>query len=311
MGRPHVWLWIGAIGAAVLIAGLGLTHFAAPPTQSTSSRVVHDMNGREVRIPSQPAHILSLCTSATDTLLRLGQGKRLAAIDEYSKVVPGTEGFPLVGKGAAISREEIIARRIDLAFVWWFQDDVIATLEQISVPCVKISNVRLSEVDAMIRFVADCMNCPHEAQRLVAALNPTTQPAAGPARPRVYLEMYGPFKTVGGDCYVNDLLEQAGLSNIVSERTGGLLLSREELIQADPDVVLFVREFTSAKSIAERAGLAGLRAVQAGRVYPLDRRWLVAGAGWSDAVAAIRAAATHDKSPVSGGQTVTEKTNAQ
>lgn len=311
MGWRRAWLWLGGIGAAALTAGLGLAHRGSHPAQSASARVVRDMTGREVRIPSQPVRVLSLCTSATDTLLRLGQGERLAAIDEYSKVVPGTDGFPSVGKGAAISREEVIARRIDMAFVWWFQDDVVATLEQMSIPCVKISDVRLAEVDGMIRFVAECMNCPHGARRLVAALSPATRPAGGPARPRVYLEMYGPFKTVGGDCYVNDLLEHAGLSNIVSERNGGLLLAREELIQADPDVVLFVSEFASAKSIAERAGMEGLRAVQAGRVYPLERRWLVAGAGWPDAVAAIRAAAIPEDAPGSGGQTVTEKTNAQ
>jgi len=159
--------------------------------------------------------------------------------------------------------------------------------------------------------VAECMNCPREAERLIATLNPATRPADALAQPRVYLEMYGPFKTVGGDCYINDLLEQAGLSNIVGERKGGLLLSREELIQADPDAVLFVSEFASAQSIATRTGLDGLRAVRKGRIHPIDRRWLVAGAGWPEAVDAIRAATKCDDPPGSADHMVGERTNAQ
>ena len=234
--------------------------------------------------------MLSLCTSATDTLLRLGQGSRLVAIDEYSRVVPGAQTIPTVGKGSALSREQLIAKGIDLAFIWWFQDDAAATLEQLSIPSVRISDIRLDQVNRLIKCVGECMGCRVDAERLAGSL-PTaaSRPTAEPQR-TVYLEMYGPFKTVGQDCYVNDLLQQAGFRNVITDRKGGLLISAEQLIQADPSVVLFVSEFASAQAISTRAGMKDLLAVKEGRVRGIDRRWLVAGAGWPQAVEEIRKA---------------------
>lgn len=252
--------------------------------------MIRDMTDRQVRVPFTANRVLSLCTSATDTLIRLGQTQRMAAVDEYSRIVPGAQAIPTVGKGSAISREQIIARGIDLAFVWWFQDDVAATLEQLSIPCVRISDIRLEQINRLIECVGECMGCQAEATRLVAALPVAASMPATEPQTTVYLEMYGPFKTVGQDCYVNDLLRQAGFRNVITDRKGGLLISAERLIQADPSVVLFVNEFASAQAISDRAGMRDLRAVREGRVHAIDRRWLVAGAGWPQAVEEIRKA---------------------
>ena len=63
------------------------------------------MTSRTVRIPHRPTRILSLCTTATDTLVALGAADRLIAIDEFSRIVPGAERAAVVGKGGAISRK--------------------------------------------------------------------------------------------------------------------------------------------------------------------------------------------------------------
>ena len=63
-------------------------------------REVVDMSGRNVRLPKRPARMLSQCTSATDTIVALGLADRLIAIDEFGRVVPGTERVAVVGKGS-------------------------------------------------------------------------------------------------------------------------------------------------------------------------------------------------------------------
>lgn len=254
------------------------------------TRMIRDMTDRQVKVPFTPNHVLSLCTSATDTLIRLGQTSRVAAVDEYSRIVPGAQAFPTVGKGSAISREQIIAKGIDLAFIWWFQDDAADTLEQLSIPCVRISDIRLEQVNRLIECVGECMGCRTEAESLVGSLPTAASMPAIEPQTTVYLEMYGPFKTVGQDCYVNDLLQRAGFRNIITDRKGGLLISAERLIKADPSVVFFVSEFASAQAIAARAGMSDLRAVKEHRIHAIDRRWLVAGAGWPQAVEDIRKA---------------------
>ncbi|MGQ9651549.1 MAG: ABC transporter substrate-binding protein [Phycisphaerae bacterium] len=288
--------FVGTISCAMAIIGLavwlGVTKRSGISRTSPQTRMIRDMTDRQVRVPVAPTRVLSLCTSATDTLIRLGQSQRVAAVDEYSRIVSGAQAIPTVGKGSAISREQLIAKGIDLAFIWWFQDDAAATLEQLSIPCVRISDVRLEQVNRLIECVAECMGCRAEAERLVNSLPAVASRPAPEPQTTVYLEMYGPFKTVGQDCYVNDLLRQAGFRNIITDRKGGLLISAEQLILADPSVILFVSDFASAQAISARAGMHDLRADKDGRVHAIDRRWLVAGAGWPQAVEEIRKASS-------------------
>jgi iron complex transport system substrate-binding protein len=283
--------------SALVLAGavwLAVRAADAPAKPDTSpDREVVDMTGRAVRVPADPERILSLCTSANDTVVALGEAARLAAIDEYGRVVPGVERARVIGKGSAISREAVLALGIDLAFVWWYQDDAAAMLEGLSVPVVCIRTDRAAEIPPMIRLVGQCLNRREAAEPLARGveefLDRTASDRPLPAgRPRVYLELYGPFRTVGRDSYMNDLLRLAGADNIAGDIAGKALLSAERLIQADPDVILFADGFADASEIANRPGMAGLKAVRLGRVFPVDRRWLVAGPRLPEAVAEIR-----------------------
>ena len=90
--------WVATAGfllAAALVCGCGRD--GAGARQATAVRSVRDATGREVQIPVQPTRVLSLCTTVTDTLARLGLLDRLAGMDEYSKVVPGTERVAILG----------------------------------------------------------------------------------------------------------------------------------------------------------------------------------------------------------------------
>ncbi len=286
-----------AAGASVLML-VGAVWLAArsaetpAPVIEESGREVVDMTGRTVRVSADPARILSLCTSANDTLAVLGEAARLAAIDEYGRVVPGVERAQVVGKGSAISREAVLALGIDLAFVWWYQDDAAAMLKGLSVPVVRVRTDRAAEIPPMIRLVGECLNRRKAAEPLARGVEEFLDRAASglplPAgRPRVYLELYGPFRTVGRDSYMSDLLALAGADNIAGDITGKALLSAERLIQADPDVILFAEGFADAGEVASRPGMAGLTAVRLGRIFPVDRRWLVAGPHLPEAVAEI------------------------
>jgi iron complex transport system substrate-binding protein len=288
-----------AAGASVLVLA-GAVWLAAqsakmpPAPAAESGREVVDMTGRKVRVPAGPARVLSLCTSANDTMVALTEAARLAAIDEYGRVVPGVEQARVIGKGSAISREAVLALGIDLAFVWWYQDDAAAMLEGLSVPVVRVRTDRATEIPPMIRMVGECLNRRGAAEPLARGVEEFLDRAASdrplPAgRPRVYLELYGPFRTVGRDSYMNDLLALAGADNIAGDISGTVLLSAERLIQADPDVILFAEGFADAGEIANRPGMAGLKAVREGRVFPVDRKYLLAGPRLPDAAAGLRA----------------------
>jgi iron complex transport system substrate-binding protein len=225
----------------------------------------------------------------------MGAADRLAAIDEYGRAVPGTEQIEVIGKGSAVSQEAVLSRGIDLAFLWWYQDDAAAVLERLSVPVVRIRSVRAAETPAMIRLVGECIGCVECAEREASRIEQFLQKAAsgttenGLKRPRVYFEMYGPYKTVGRETYSDDLIRLAGGDNVAAETRGSVLLSAERLVECDPDVVLLIEGYGDAATLAARPGLAGLRAIRQGRVVSLERRWLVAGPALPEAAAHLRA----------------------
>ena len=104
----------------------------------------------------------------------------------------------------------------------------------------------------------------------------------------MFLEFYGPLKTVGSETYTNDLLELAGAHNVAGDAKGSVLFSAERLVQSDPDVILVVGSAADSQALAARPGMADLRAVRQGRVFALDRYWLVAGPQMPQSVEKIR-----------------------
>ncbi len=274
--------------AALLVASATTSHADGTPP---GFREITDTTARTVLVPARPERVLSLCTTATDTILRLGEGARLAGIDEYSRVVPGSTNLAVLGKGSAISREQVLARQIDLAFVWWFQDDVAQLLADVRVPVVRLRCHRAADVPATIRLVGQCLGATNAADALAQSVTEKLArlvPAASHPTARVYLELYSPFKTSGRDSYLNDLIEFAGGRNIAADATGSILLSAERLLAADPQFVVLVAGFGTPEQFARRGGLEGLSAVKTGRVHVLDRYCLVAGAGLPEGVAALR-----------------------
>ncbi len=261
------------------------------PLAGAAGRAVMDSTKQTVVVPANPQRVLSLCTTATDTLLRLGEGARLAGIDEYSRVVAGATNLTVLGKGSAIAREQVLARGIDLAFVWWFQEDAARLLTDLRVPVVRLRCGRASEVPDTIRLVGHCVGATNAAETLARSVTEKLTrltPARTNGGPRVYLELYSPFKTSGADSYLNDLIELAGGHNIAAKGNGALLLSSEQLLAADPEWVVLLAGFGTPEQFSRRGGLGSLAAVKAGRVHVLDRYHLVAGAGLPEGVAALR-----------------------
>jgi len=154
--RGKIATWCAVAAAAIVVClAVRFNRVSPAPSSQVHSRTVTDATGRAVSLPSHPERIISLCTSATDTIVRLGAVSRLKAIDDYGRIVPGAEGLPCLGRAAALSREAVQAVRADLAFVWWYQDDAARLLEESGVPVVRVRCGRIGDVPTMIRLVGE------------------------------------------------------------------------------------------------------------------------------------------------------------
>ncbi len=285
-----ITLLVGSL--LVTVAVVFLPHGASKKHSPVSHRLIKDQTSRVVAVPERPQRILSQCSTATDTLVRLGQLHRLCAVDEFNRSVPGIGSIPCISKGSAISREQIQALKVDLAFVWWFQDDTAHLLEDMSIPVIRIRTGRAGTLAETIRLIGECVNCGTEATRLAQSLNEWAAKNTSPPTnncPRVYIELYGPLKTIGKDSYTNDVIEMAGGHNIAAGKSGRVLFSVEELVQADPDVILVVGEPSALQAVLQRPEMERLRAVRTKRAFAVPPAWLIPGAELPVAVMNFRA----------------------
>ena len=251
---------------------------------------ITDMTGRKVKIPAGAERILTTCTSVTDTLLRLKQLQIIAGCDEYSRMLPEMSGVAVLAHGGSISRENVIAAGIDLAFVWWYQDEMAEQLANLNIPVVRIKLNGAKDIPLLLRLVGRCVSRKESGEKMAVEiehyLSQTTNNQTLP-RPVVYWELYTPFRTAGAGSYLDDLLRLAGGVNFVS-KPGSLQFSAESLLQNNPDLVLLVDGYATVTEFASRSGLSGLSAVKNNRVYCVPKQILVAGAGLPESVAIIR-----------------------
>ena len=296
MNNMRKYAVFSLIAAGAVIGGFALfceiiNASPGPGKKLTGFRTITDMSGRQVNIPDNPARILSLSAMADNIIVKLGLSGKLAAIDQYGKIIPGTEKAEIIGRGSALSIEKILELKVDIAFIWWYQDDVATMLKKYSIPVVRLKSCRLDNYSQTVMLIGRCLNAENAANTMIRNLNkqlknlPKTK--ASNAR-KIYLELYSPYKTAGKNSYANDLIEAAGGHNIAGNVSGTALLSAEEIILQSPEIILFINGFTSKDKIASRPGFKTLPAVKQGRIYGIDRKWLVAGGNPAEAVNKIR-----------------------
>lgn len=268
MKNPGSLLLAAAVGFALVAAGCG----------------------RDDTPPAGPVRIFSSSAGATHILLQLGAGPALAAIDEYGGIVPGSEAIPTVGRGEAVSLERLAELGVNTAVVWNYQSRLADGLRQAGIRVVELAPFRLADYPDAVRQLAALAGREAAADALIADLADRLPAAAAPPAGRsVYFELYSSYRAVGPASYAGDLLRLAGGRNIVAESSPTGLFSREQLLQAAPEVIFFVDGFTAAAEIAGRPGFQALPAVRAGRIYGVDRRLLTEGIDPAGAVAFLAA----------------------
>ena len=238
-------------------------------------------------IPSAPPRrILSTAAAATAIILDLNAGERLAAIDEYGKIVPGADRIPVIGYAGRFSREVVLAARIDFAILWDYQTECAAMLEKLDIPVLRLPAVRLSTYRETVRRIAAHLRIPAPRADALAERQPKLPHRPLPATaPAVYFELYAPEKTVGKNSYIHELLTAAGARNIAAAMPVSGKFSREQLLLAAPEIIFFVEGFGSAEEIAARPGYEAIPAVRNRRIYAVPRNYTVAGL---DAAGAVR-----------------------
>ncbi len=234
-----------------------------------------------------PARVVALAPSAAEIVYALGAADRVVGVSDFASDLPASRGKTRLG-GFVPDLERIAALAPDLAVVSRDGTDRRAAerIASLGVRVVVTDGTSLAGVFEDVRRVGAALGRSAEADRLVASLSARAAAASARARARgaprrraLALIWPDPPVVAGRATFVGDLLERAGLENVVPASAGEWpRVSHETLVAWRPD--LLVRPDTPENRAAFDAAFAtGSRwtlvpAVRDQRVVVLPGAWL-------------------------------------
>ena len=227
--------------AALLLPATACTTEALPGT-------FIDGLGRTVNIEEVPETIISLAPSNTEILYALGLEDKLVGVTEYCDYPPEAQDKPKIGGFSTVDIEIVVEIQPDLILAAnKHKDDIIPALEGLGLTVFALDPKTLDEVLESITLVGEITGEEEAASLLVAemsnrieAVTDETDNLPEAQRLRVfYVTWHDPLMTVGSGALHNELIQQAGGTNIFQDLTENYpKISLEAVIEANPQVII-------------------------------------------------------------------------
>ena len=273
-----------------LLAACGST--TATNTQSSCpSLKVNDAYGQPITFScTAPQKIVTLIPAESEIVAALGLDSKVVAVDNYTDYPADLANKQKISDANGnYNLEEIAALKPDLVL-----SDSGITQHDLSGQAVdsKLASLGLHIVDLpFTHTLADVLNnitlvgaltlTQAKAAKVVSGLQKRitaikSKVAQATEHPSVYLEedysTPGSPYTVGSGSKENDLIQEAGATNIFGDNTSGQgypQVSDEAVIKSNPQVILLA-DGQTAQQVAGRTGWSVVAAVQQQQVYAID-----------------------------------------
>lgn len=231
---------------------------------------VTDDLGRSVTLTREPQRIIAMLPSHTETLIAIGAGDKLVAVDIYSTYPKAvTERLPKVGSGYQPDIEAIVALKPDLVLADESQGSrLTAKLAAAGLTVYGGTAQTYTEVFAKIGVLGKLVGREAGATRLItrmrAELNALQRSVVGRPKVSTYYEIDPSPYSVGPNSFIGALISKAGGQTIVPAALGDFpKLDPELIVKANPQVMVGL----TLEDARVRPGWAGLQALRSGRVF--------------------------------------------
>jgi iron complex transport system substrate-binding protein len=279
------------LAAAAWATGSGEPSGTAPAASAAGYPLtVTDDGGTPVTLPAKPARIASLTMFTDEVLLELVEPARIVAVTTFavdpaiSNVTAKADGIPAK---LAMNVEVLVSLKPDLLFVAnWTEADKVKQLRDAGIPVYLTgTGVTVADIQAKIARVGQLVGEAAKARKLLDAMDARlaavqTRLAKLPADKRLSVVDYTVWGSAQGKgSSWDEIVRRAGLVNgvgdIAADEWGQVPLSKERLLEIDPDVLILPgwtyddpkgAEAFFSKTVADPV-LKALKAVREGRAY--------------------------------------------
>jgi iron complex transport system substrate-binding protein len=232
--------------------------------------------------------IVSTAPSITEALFALGLGSQVVGVSQYCDFPPEVQSLPKVGTYVKPDAEAIARLAPDLVILQRTSSELTNRLSALDISFLEVPHGTLNDVYTGIQLIAKAAGVPERASMLIgqiqSSLNSIQVKARALPSPRVLIianRRQGTLTdlvAIGPDNYVNQILEIAGGTNVLSQP--GLPqyphISLETVLRENPDVILDLtgtqkteaqRKMDSASTLSLWQQNKELTAVRTGHVY--------------------------------------------
>ncbi|MBF2599110.1 ABC transporter substrate-binding protein [Listeria seeligeri] len=271
--------WFKGIVIVLLLAVLtacGNTETKAPIKKAETIEV-KDATGETITLKEAPTKIISLMPSNTEILFSLGLGDDVIGVSAYDDYPAETKNIEKV-VSTNVDTEKIISLKPDLVLghesMLSAQKDAYQQLKDAGINLFVVPDAtNLKDTEKTITTIGELTGTDKEAKQVTTSMEDQKAAIEKKSKelktsPKVWIEISPDLYTAGKGTFMNEMLELAGGTNIVTE-DGFIPYNEEKVIEQNPDIILSV--YPDAKSIIEkRTAWKDITAVKNDQIYEMD-----------------------------------------
>ncbi|WP_138226747.1 ABC transporter substrate-binding protein [Paenibacillus algicola] len=242
---------------------------------------VKDATGTEMTFEAAPAKVVSLSPSETEKLFALGLDEQIVGVSEVDDYPEAAKSKPKMG-GYESDVEAIVASGADVVFTAAMNEDNINKLRDLDVKLFVNDPKTIAEVMDNIALVGEITDRKAQAKEITDQMQQELDMVKNAVKDvkeedkkTVYVE-FSPGWTVGSGTYLDEMLKLSNAINAAGEAEGWFEVSEENIIAANPDVILYSANVMDENNqsldqlIQSRSGWDQIQAIQDGQLFKLD-----------------------------------------
>jgi iron complex transport system substrate-binding protein len=241
-----------ALVAAGMFAFIGLGN---NKSKTAGAIEIIDALGNNVTLNSTPMKVVSASPSTTELLYAIGASGSIVGVTDYCDYPLNTTGkspkeiFASIGGFYSPSFEKIASLDPDLVLLDGGvkkQKDLMPQLDSVGIKYVALyPGKNVTEIKNNIRYVGQIFDKEAKSNSLISEMEQkltsiSNAVSNSTSKPKVMVMVaFSPTIYVnGGNTFINDIINAAGGINVFGNASGYATISKEGVVQANPDVII-------------------------------------------------------------------------
>ena len=239
------WLVVGCVLMFFVVS-----HVARNLVREWTAEQTENYSQRRSSDDEHPQRLIGLAPSNVETLFALGLGKNVVGVNRYSSYPPEALDLPQIGGMADVDFEQLLMLKPDCVVMLDSQSSLLQKFEELGIQTLSVNDESVEGITkSFVKIAEVCGNAERAAEinkEIESHIAAVKIKLIGKDRPRVLVcihhstDVSQPEQIVvcGSVGYHRELLEIAGGVNAYQGAVAFPKLSRENLINLNPDIII-------------------------------------------------------------------------